>query len=247
MSISPVAMSSISRPTLVSVPPTSTIPPTKTSVFSLKTQQPQQQTTIQYQDLQQSQKTMPSHQKHIPMDGVKSNHVVSHMPTLTTIPNFSSLPTNTLMSSTKVHQHPQASVFPSKVNQNSIKGNSFIQQQQTTNSNINLAQNITIGTTTDPSCDSYDVCYQVSLRCTDSRISVQVKTSRPFHGRIYALGRSETCNNKVHNSQHFNLEMPLTGQQCNTQNVQGVYSNTVVLQHHNVVLTKADKVSSFLL
>lgn len=39
--------------------------------------------------------------------------------------------------------------------------------------------------------------------------------------------------------------MPLSGQQqdCNTQNVQGVYSNTVVLQHHNVVLTKADKVS----
>ena len=102
--------------------------------------------------------------------------------------------------------------------------------------------NITIGTTTDPSCDSYGVCYQVSLRCTDSRILVQVRTSQPFHGRIYALGRSETCNNKIHNAQHFSLEMSLTGQDCNTQSVQGVYSNTVVLQHHNVVLTKADKV-----
>jgi hypothetical protein len=103
--------------------------------------------------------------------------------------------------------------------------------------------NITIGTTTDPSCDSYGVCYQVSLRCTDSRILVQVRTSQPFHGRIYALGRSETCNNKIHNAQHFSLEMSLAGQDCNTQSVQGVYSNTVVLQHHNVVLTKADKVS----
>lgn len=37
--------------------------------------------------------------------------------------------------------------------------------------------------------------------------------------------------------------MSLTGPQCSTQNLHGVYSNTVVLQHHNVVLTKADKVS----
>jgi len=32
------------------------------------------------------------------------------------------------------------------------------------------------------------------------------------------------------------------GQDCNTQAVSGVYTNTVVLQHHNVVMTKADKI-----
>lgn len=32
------------------------------------------------------------------------------------------------------------------------------------------------------------------------------------------------------------------GQDCNTQGVTGVYSNTVVLQHHSVVMTKADKI-----
>lgn len=240
--LSPMAMSSVNRPTIVGLPTTSTLPPTKTSTktsstFSIKTQQQQlqqQQTTAQYQE-----QTQQSHQKHIQTidSGVKS----SSMP-FTTLPNFGSS-TNTLTSSTKVHQHPQISMMPSKTHSaNSIKGSptSFIQQQQS--SSLNLAQNITIGTTTDPSCDSYGVCYQVSLRCTDTRILIQVKTSQPFHGRIYALGRSETCNNKIHNSQHFSLEMSLTGQQCNTQNVQGVYSNTVVLQHHNVVLTKADKV-----
>jgi len=94
----------------------------------------------------------------------------------------------------------------------------------------------------DPSCDSYGVCYDVSLKCTDTRIVVNVRTSRPFHGRIYALGRSETCNAHIRNSQQFQLDMSLSGQDCNTQSLAGVYTNTVVLQHHNVVLTKADKV-----
>ena len=82
----------------------------------------------------------------------------------------------------------------------------------------------------------------VSIQCTDQKIVVDVKTSRPFHGRIYAMGRSETCNTAVKNGQNFKLDLPLTGQECNTQSLGGVYTNTVVLQHHNVVLTKADKV-----
>lgn len=97
-------------------------------------------------------------------------------------------------------------------------------------------------TNLDPSCDSYGVCYDVTLRCTDTKIVVNVKTSKPFHGRIYALGRSETCNAHIRNSQQFQLDMSLGGQDCNTQSVGGIYTNTVVLQHHNVVLTKADKV-----
>lgn len=32
------------------------------------------------------------------------------------------------------------------------------------------------------------------------------------------------------------------GQDCNTQQIQGIYTNTVVLQHHSVVMTKADKI-----
>ncbi|XP_017460917.1 PREDICTED: uncharacterized protein LOC108354236, partial [Rhagoletis zephyria] len=94
----------------------------------------------------------------------------------------------------------------------------------------------------EPSCDSYGVCYEVALKCTDTKIVVNVQTSRPFHGRIYALGRSETCNLNVRNNQQFTLDISLGGQDCNTQSVGGMYTNTVVLQHHNVVLTKADKV-----
>ncbi|XP_067136518.1 uncharacterized protein tyn [Centruroides vittatus] len=94
----------------------------------------------------------------------------------------------------------------------------------------------------DPSCDAFGVCYDVSIQCTDTKIIVYVRTNRPFHGRIYALGRSETCHANILNSQQFRLDLTLSGQECNTQSLGGVYSNTVVLQHHNVVLTRADKV-----
>ncbi|KAK6636867.1 hypothetical protein RUM43_010531 [Polyplax serrata] len=97
-------------------------------------------------------------------------------------------------------------------------------------------------TRNDVNCDKTGTCYDVSVHCKDTRIAVQVRTNKPFNGRIYALGRSETCNIDVVNSDLFRLDLTMTGQDCNTQSVTGVYSNTVVLQHHSVVMTKADKI-----
>ncbi|KAG8233239.1 hypothetical protein J437_LFUL013302, partial [Ladona fulva] len=82
----------------------------------------------------------------------------------------------------------------------------------------------------------------VSVHCKDTRIAVQVRTNKPFNGRIYALGRSETCNVDVKSSDRFRLDLTMTGQDCNTRSVTGIYSNTVVLQHHSMVMTKADKI-----
>merc|ERR1719422_2328458 len=42
-------------------------------------------------------------------------------------------------------------------------------------------------------CDYLGTCYDVSVHCKDTRIVVNVGTNKPFSGRIYALGRSETC------------------------------------------------------
>ncbi|OXU25449.1 hypothetical protein TSAR_013164 [Trichomalopsis sarcophagae] len=100
----------------------------------------------------------------------------------------------------------------------------------------------------DINCDKTGTCYDVIVDCKDTRIAVQVQTNKPFNGRIYALGRSETCNIDVSNSKFFRLDLTMTGQDCNTQSVRdggfqtGTYSNTVVLQHHSVVMTKADKI-----
>lgn len=62
-------------------------------------------------------------------------------------------------------------------------------------------------------------CISVSVLCKDTRIAVQVRTNRPFNGRIYALGRSETCNIDVVNSDLFRLDLTMVGQDCNTQSV----------------------------
>ncbi|XP_071050814.1 uncharacterized protein [Onthophagus taurus] len=97
-------------------------------------------------------------------------------------------------------------------------------------------------TRSDINCDKTGTCYDVSVNCKDTKIAVQVRTNKPFNGRIYALGRSETCNMDVIDSDLFRLDLTMSGQDCNTQSVTGIYSNTVVLQHHSVVMTKADKI-----
>ncbi|XP_043210468.1 uncharacterized protein LOC122375257 isoform X1 [Amphibalanus amphitrite] len=94
----------------------------------------------------------------------------------------------------------------------------------------------------DINCDSTGTCYDVTVQCKDTRIAVQVSTNKPFNGRIYALGRSETCNVDVISSDQFRLDLSLSGQDCNTQSIGTVYSNTVVVQHHSVVMTKTDKI-----
>lgn len=65
----------------------------------------------------------------------------------------------------------------------------------------------------------YFFTFTVSVHCKDTRIAVQVRTNKPFNGRIYALGRSETCNIDVVNSDLFRLDLTMAGQDCNTQSV----------------------------
>ena len=69
----------------------------------------------------------------------------------------------------------------------------------------------------DVNCDKQGTCYDVSVHCKDTRIVVNVGTNKPFSGRIYALGRSETCNVDVINSDTFRLDLTMAGQDCNTQ------------------------------
>jgi len=98
------------------------------------------------------------------------------------------------------------------------------------------------GDSNDVNCDYLGTCYDVSVHCKDTRIVVNVGTNKPFSGRIYALGRSETCNVDVINSDTFRLDLTMAGQDCNTQSAGGVYTNTVVVQRHSVVMTKTDKI-----
>lgn len=80
----------------------------------------------------------------------------------------------------------------------------------------------------DQNCDAHGFCYDVGLKCTDTKMVVNVKTQRPFFGRIYALGRSETCNANIKNQNQFQLDMYLTGQECNTQSAVSVLNLAAV-------------------
>lgn len=110
------------------------------------------------------------------------------------------------------------------------------------NNGINVGPSSVLEDDPDINCDRLGTCYDVSVHCKDTRIVVNVNTNRPFSGRIYALGRSETCNVDVINSDSFRLDLTMSGQDCNTQSVAGVYTNTVVVQRHSVVMTKTDKI-----
>ena len=63
---------------------------------------------------------------------------------------------------------------------------------------------------------------------------VNVGTNRPFSGRIYALGRSETCNVDVISSDSFRLDLTMAGQDCNTQSVVSILKKSLNRQlKHN--------------
>lgn len=76
---------------------------------------------------------------------------------------------------------------------------------------------------TRPQIDSH-ITIAVSVHCKDTRIVVNVNTNKPFSGRIYALGRSETCNVDVINSDSFRLDLTMSGQDCNTQSVVSIFN-----------------------
>lgn len=96
--------------------------------------------------------------------------------------------------------------------------------RETGDSQVNLQISSQSGATNhDQNCDAHGFCYDVALKCTDTKMVVNVKTQRPFFGRIYALGRSETCNANIKNQNQFQLDMYLTGQECNTQSAVSIW------------------------
>ena len=46
----------------------------------------------------------------------------------------------------------------------------------------------------------------------------------------------------VVDSDTFKLDLTMAGQDCNTQSAGGVYTNTVYVQRHKVIMTKNDKI-----
>ncbi|XP_018044808.1 PREDICTED: uncharacterized protein LOC108684822 isoform X2 [Atta colombica] len=92
-----------------------------------------------------------------------------------------------------------------------------------------------IGTST----DGYD---RVGLRCGAERMTVELKTTDDFSGVIYTQGnfysREPSCFLDPVRGRSFTMSIPLN--KCDTERNGDKYSNIVVIQHDDELLTPGD-------
>jgi len=84
-------------------------------------------------------------------------------------------------------------------------------------------------------------CYNVTIDCRSGDMVAKIRTSKIFNGKIYAKGSPNSCVNDITASLDFELRMAYNDIECNI-NKDGVgrYSNDIILQHHDRIVTSAD-------
>ncbi|RWS27044.1 uncharacterized protein B4U80_03602 [Leptotrombidium deliense] len=86
-----------------------------------------------------------------------------------------------------------------------------------------------------------DSCYNVSLLCGAKEMSVKVKMSKPFSGRIYAVSKPNSCFNNIKNKQNFEINIPYNDVNCGlVEQEKGLFSNGIVIQRHKLIVTRDD-------
>lgn len=87
-------------------------------------------------------------------------------------------------------------------------------------------------------------CFNVTIQCRARDMVAQVSASKSFKGKIYAKSRPSSCVNDVRDSLKFELSMRYNDPACDvraTSNAQqGVFSNDIVIQHHDRIVTTQD-------
>ncbi|GAB6029742.1 hypothetical protein CHUAL_005458 [Chamberlinius hualienensis] len=100
----------------------------------------------------------------------------------------------------------------------------------------------------DPYLDSADTttyelgsCYNITVQCRATDMVAKVKTNKVFNGKIYAKSKPTSCVNDIENSLDFDLAMPYNDVNCNVKReAAGLFTNDIVLQHHDMVVTNLD-------
>lgn len=84
-------------------------------------------------------------------------------------------------------------------------------------------------------------CYNVTIDCRSGDMVARIKTSKIFNGKIYAKGSPNTCVNDIENALEFELQMTYNDIDCDVERDSASrYSNDVVIQHHDMIVTSAD-------
>lgn len=84
-------------------------------------------------------------------------------------------------------------------------------------------------------------CYNVSIDCHSADMVANIVTSVHFDGKIYAKGSPLSCVEDIENSLSFNITFGYNDIECGVEREgPGVYSNEVVIQHHDRIVTSSD-------
>lgn len=84
-------------------------------------------------------------------------------------------------------------------------------------------------------------CYNVTIDCRAADMIATVRTNKIFNGKIYAKDNPNSCVVDVENSIEFDIKMGYNDIECNVKRKsQGVYTNEVIIQHHDSIVTALD-------
>jgi len=87
-------------------------------------------------------------------------------------------------------------------------------------------------------------CFNVTIQCRAREMVAMVSSSKSFKGKIYAKSRPSSCVNDVRESLQFELQMRYHDPACDVRSTstsqQGVFSNDIVIQHHDRIVTTQD-------
>jgi putative uncharacterized protein (fragment) len=72
-------------------------------------------------------------------------------------------------------------------------------------------------------------------------MTAQIKTNKLFNGKIYAKSNPKSCVKDVSNSLEFDIIMPFYDLMCDVKQIDhGKFSNDIIIQHHDMVVTTKD-------
>ena len=84
-------------------------------------------------------------------------------------------------------------------------------------------------------------CYNVTIDCRAADMIATVRTNKIFNGKIYAKDNPNSCVVDVDSAIEFNIKMGYNDIECNVKRKsQGVYTNEVIIQHHDSIVTALD-------
>ena len=84
-------------------------------------------------------------------------------------------------------------------------------------------------------------CYNVTIDCRASDMVATITTNKIFTGKIYAKDNPNSCVVDVKGDIQFSISMAYNDIGCDVQRESlGVYTNQVIIQHHDSVVTSSD-------